>query len=696
MAKEEDEIRAMVARLAQYPDLDDDDKKIISALKEKVGLYEQPKNDEAAYSAQHPIIGGIEAIGKEAEPIVKGFEAVTGALSKPLDAVKKFDPVSSTLQKTGQKIRDVGLTLEDKSDKLLTSGNYGRLVPQLGRFIGIALENSPLPASTEEAIGGALLEGANVARGPLARGTKEVAKKAPGVKSFIEQEKMPAVIDKEMKRFTAERNDAAQTTMNLKASLDKLTEKNLPQYDSVKYGEGVKKLLDAKTKEAATPLRRASQAIENITETFGKGTVEHLAPAVKAIKEDLASIIKISPDTPAFNIINKYLGEQVKDKIGGTYTVYPEASVGELLKDRGRVGKAIISSMEDGGKLTPQSTALYKLQRVIDGEIDLRLKDTPDLAKLADVTRQAWREHYGMYWSDQAVALRKVEPSKIVNKILESPESLSSAKTLIPEAFEEAVRTKKTELIKSLEKATNPVEFVENELTPGRSSKPAGYYDRLLKPEEVIELRQVASVASRLPEATARMEAAIKSLQAEPIKGRRIGEKLGFRSRRAGESGLGFLDSLKAIQGTRLAVPVEAVALASMVRWISPEAAKIIVAAGVTPAAAAWAYYSVPKPLRIRISSAIRRVAESGPKAPAADLQLLRRIERGETLDKKGEPTAEKPKTSSSLGLLNPLREEARQPLPFDIQTTPIRDEGISMDEEPLTYEEARARGLTE
>lgn len=626
---------------------------------------DEKTTDEISFEKQHPVVAGIEKasklgnyLGGKIGSVIEGIDKTNEQVKKDTKGLVNLYPgytAAESIFKAGKAMRDTAIPLKNKGDELISRTYEGqsalsfKLQQRVGieiNRLGILLENSPIPASMGEAIVAGAFEAAPGIGRAIDQGIGKGFKKLPGVRPFRDHEARVKAVKSSLDASDTERINAENTRDSLAITLKNMEERLGPTQDSQEYGIQTKRYLEASTEASRAPLAGMSKGIQIATEGLGSSSLEPLAPSIEALRNDLLGVIKTTPDSPVVAIIDKYLGKVETPKDLGvkynhktnafeartpqeaSFRSYPEASVGDLLKDRGRVGKAYVKSLQAGGRESVQSVVLKDLQRIIDTEVDARVAQLPEVSKDIHNLRNSWQDFYDTQYSQEANALRNVTPDGVVSEILKNTNTIDSARKVVPQALEQAIAVKKAQVMQELKGGKADIASILKGEQPG-------YYERLFSTSDRAQLIQFDKLSKQYPEAVGRLNKLVKDIQDSPTKGRRSTDtdKL-FGHRRVEDSGKkqGFAELVQAAQGTRGAVPVEAVTMGYMVHWLSPLAAKVIIAAGVAPAAMAWAYYSASPALRARITTAVRTVAKEGVKSPGVDLQLLRKINRGEQI----------------------------------------------------------------
>lgn len=650
---------------------------------DKIDFGPQMPSGEEEYAKQHPIASAAQAAAESApiKAIQSGMSSVVEGIDTGYEKLKDLnpEPVKSALEaispieqmfKFKKKAQGLPAALRSASDELLTKpidknseltktltgkqSESARIIADssrrdVGYLLSLAAEAAQLGLDVVPGSVGELGLGAMFEFGP--KGARSLAKKVPelpgikqAVRPFKDADAIRASIEKSLSEKKSEMSAMNDRLVESEANLKYFGERLNPTQDSVEYGNQTKRYIDQHTDAAKAPLAARSKAVQLAGDASPAVSLESLSPQIDKIREDLLGVLKDGKDSTAVGPIDKYLGRMETPKDLGVrfdhksgqfvaktaeeaaVRVYPEATLGDLLKDRGRVGKAYTKALERGERGTPQSTALKKLQEVIDQEIDRRTQNSPNLNKEIVNLRNEWNNYYDTFYSKEALEIRGANPSDVVKAILDRPETIDAARKIAPEALEQAIRVKKSEIARKLRNSIDPVRSIGDIF---ESQPQPGYYERLFSVKDRAELIKYARAAKEHPIEARRTYELADELAASPVSNRREGDR-GREGRRQTDRNRGFLADLTTMQRMRGIIPAEALVLSSIIHNVSPKAAAMIAAAGITPSAAAWAYYSVPRAVRSDIISAIRNVSEHGPKAGAREVQILRQINNGQ------------------------------------------------------------------
>lgn len=427
-------------------------------------------------------------------------------------------------------------------------------------------------------------------------------------------------------------NDLAET---LSKKLDfqvKMLSYGLP--DSVEYGVAAKGKIKASTELAKSAIVPESNAIEEMTKGYAKESLEGIAGNVKQIEDDLLGVLETSKDSPVKKIVGKYTGNDVLPEVRGKIfdyktglfrektkeeamvRVYPEADVADLLKDRGRVGKLYVASLESGSRDTAQSKALLSFQEIIDQEIERRTKDSPELLARIQKNRANWRSHYQEFWNPQVNDIRSAKyASEVGDKILATPEGIDIGKKLLPELMPELVRKEKVRIIDSVSKSSKPTLALEDEIFHNKDK-----YSRLFSQDDIKELHQITTLGRHAEKAHKIADTMAKEIT-EAVPQRRASELVG--KMRTG-------DPATTAQMVKSMAPGAlysgGVAFATLSHAISPTTTVVLSGLGVTPAAFSAAYYAGDRKMRGMLIGALKGLADNGAKASASDIAILRSV----------------------------------------------------------------------
>lgn len=402
-----------------------------------------------------------------------------------------------------------------------------------------------------------------------------------------------------------------------------------PVADAITYGEFAKKGLEFQEQLSKAPLIAAVDDLASKKSMKALSSVEDIGLEAGTIANELTGVIETAKDTTVTKIINKYLGQKqdatdifIFDSEKGSFKrakgapppEYVEASVSDLLKDRSRIGEAIEKSKRSGVLYTEQSTALIKLQDVIDSGIERRLvNDAPALKQMQEI-RAGWRRHYDKYASDTAITIKSSNASDVISKIGRTASGVEEARNILPTAvFEKIAQDEAYGLLNKMNKAKNASQALSDELIAGK-----GYYERLLGQNQVASMKTLAAhkvdAKGMLDEMTG---------LGEEI------EKTFGKNRRKNAS---ILDNLKRATDTgkiaRQASVVGSLELAAATLLLSGNAkmAALFGAIGLAPGAVALAYYAGGRALRASFEKALIRTMRLGKAANSKDIRLMQSI----------------------------------------------------------------------
>lgn len=575
----------------------------------------------------------------------KGIEKVSEVVQKPFDALKKSPTLrAATVMSSpalgiimaaadaGKVVSDGGTYLVNKADEMAEGGNVkgASAVAALGGLMkAVPSKESDVLLSVapiEELVAPAAKFGAGAVK-ETSKMIEDVTSFLPGAAIVSDAFKAGKSATKENLAFKARVRELGKQMTYTNNKIKEAEASLKPIKDSITYGEFAKKGLDFQEELSKAPLVSRTAALNANKEMSVASSVADMSQDMAKIGDELTGVISATDDKVVERIVQKYLPSE--PKAGDSIYVWDpltkkpkmkvelpiaQATPSDLLKDRSRIGQAYMRALRSGVLDTEQSTALLRLQSIIDDGIERRLAANPKALEEMKAIRQGWRQHYDKFASKTAIAVRQAPASEVIKKIEKTASSIEEARNILPTAaFEKLASDEASILIDKMSKAENASKFLKDELTSKR-----GYYERLLGQSQVDSLAVLANHKVNLAGMRHEMEGLAESINGSFGSNKRARATMMENLRRAGDTGKAN-KQLAAVGGLEIAATVALVAH-------SPGLAAVLSIAGVAPGAFALAYYSGGRAVRATVEKAFSRIMKLGKAAPKGDIKLIQSL----------------------------------------------------------------------